>query len=122
MAASPKITGLSWGTTDVDEHGSFKDAKLWPGGARGWDWDETGTSHSPGIQPADVEELLDHGAEIVVLSRGQRRRLAVMDDTIAAAEERGASAEVLETTAAVERYNELAAEGRAVGALIHSTC
>ena len=30
--------------------------------------------------------------------------------------------EVLETNRAVERYNELASEGKAVGALIHSTC
>jgi hypothetical protein len=33
---------------------------------RGWhtigNWRETGTEHSPGIQPADVQELLDRGA------------------------------------------------------------
>ena len=50
--------------------GSLKDAKLYPGGARAWDWRETGTRHDPGIQPTDVAELLDHGAEVVVLSTG----------------------------------------------------
>ena len=29
-------------------------AKLYPGGARAWDWRETGTRHRPGIQPADI--------------------------------------------------------------------
>lgn len=118
---SPRITGLSWGSVET-QAGSFRDAKLWPGGGRGWDWNETGTDHTPGVQPADVQELLDHGAEVIVVGRGQQGRLQVMDATLAEIEERGASAEVLETQSAVERYNELAEQGAAVGALIHSTC
>jgi hypothetical protein len=66
---SPHITLLSWGRLEVED-GSFKDAKLFPGGSREWDWNETGTGHVPGIQPADVEELLEHGATVVVLSKG----------------------------------------------------
>lgn len=120
--ASPTIRGLDWGQVTVEEHGAFRDAKCWPGGARGWDWDETGTSHSPGIQVADVEELVDQGAQRVILSRGQNRRLQVQDETLAWLEEQGVEAEVLESNAAVDRYNELAAKGEAVGALIHSTC
>ena len=50
----------------------YKDAKLFPGGSREWNWRETGTEHVPGIQPADVQELLDHGAKVVVLSRRWR--------------------------------------------------
>ena len=68
-ALSPRITNLSWGSLDV-EGNSFRDAKLFPGGSREWDWNETGTRHVPGIQPSDVEELLEHGATVVVLSRG----------------------------------------------------
>lgn len=119
---SPAIEELSWGEVTVEGHGSFRDAKLWPGGARGWDWDETGTSHAPGVQVADVEELVDQGAEVVVLSRGQNRRLQVPDETLDWLIDQGVSAEVLESNAAVERYNELARDGQAVGALIHSTC
>jgi hypothetical protein len=29
----------------------------------------------PGIQPADVEELLDHGSKVIVLSRGMHLAL-----------------------------------------------
>ncbi len=65
-APSPRITHMSWGRLEVGGK-SFKDAKLYPGGAREWDWRETGTHHMPGIQPADLAELLEHGAEIVVL-------------------------------------------------------
>jgi hypothetical protein len=120
-AASPTIHSLDWGRVDTD-HGSFRDAKLWPGGARAWDWTETGTAHRPGIQPVDVAELVEHGARTVVLSRGQQRRLGVMDGTVRQLREQGVAVEVLDSPAAVARYNELAADGHPVAALIHSTC
>lgn len=122
MPDAPRIDRLEWGIVEVVGHGTFKDAKLWPGGARGWDWNETGTSHSPGIQPADAEELLEHGAETVILSRGQQGRLGVPDTTTAALEARGVEVHVAGTDEAVARYNRLAEDGAPVGALIHSTC
>ncbi len=39
---------------EVEGRQTFKDAKIFPGGPRGWDWRETGTSHVPGIQCAAV--------------------------------------------------------------------
>ena len=63
---SPPIKHLSWGRVEIGGHGTFKDLKLFPGGARAWDWNETGTSHSPGIQPSDVEELVAGGAKVVI--------------------------------------------------------
>lgn len=119
--ASPRVTHLSWGSLEVEGQGSYKDAKLWPGGARAWDWNETGTSHVPGIQPADVEEVVEHGAETVVLSRGMNERLQVKRETLEMLEDRGVEVHVLQTEEAVERYNELAGSEPA-GALIHSTC
>ena len=121
--ASPPITHVSWGRLDVrDGEQSFKDAKLYPGGARAWDWNETGTSHTPGIQPADVEELLDHGAEVVVLSQGMNERLQVKSETLRMLEEAGVDVHVLQTEEAVARYNDLQSNGRPVGGLFHSTC
>ena len=35
---SPRIGHLSWGRLEVEGQGAFKDAKLYPGGAREWDW------------------------------------------------------------------------------------
>jgi hypothetical protein len=104
QASSPKVTHLSWGRLEVGGR-SFKDAKLFPGGARTWDWNETGTRHDPGIQSADVEELLERGATAVVLSKGFHERLGVSP----------------QTGEAIQLYNRLRATER-VGALIHSTC
>lgn len=118
---TPRVLDLAWGrvTTEV---GTFRDAKLWPGGGRGWDWEETGTHHRPGVQAADVRELLDHGADVVVLSRGQRGRLGVPDATVESVRRAGAEVEVHGTREAVDRCNRLIEQGRAVGALLHSTC
>ncbi len=121
MPTSPQVTAIDWGRIEVVGLGRFKDVKLYPGGGRAWDWNETGTRHVPGIQPADVEELLEHGACIVVLSRGMLLALQTGAETLARLAERGVKVEVLETRAAVARYNLLAAT-EPVGGLFHSTC
>jgi hypothetical protein len=119
---SPRITHLSWGRLEVEgQSNPFKDTKLFPGGAREWDWNETGTDHKPGIQPADVEELLEHGATAVVLGRGFYERLQVRPETLQKLEESSVIAHVEQTEEAVWLYNELS-ESERVGALIHSTC
>lgn len=121
MEPSPRISEFSWGLAGVDGHGSFKDVKLWPGGARAWNWNETGTRHRPGIQFADVQELLDHGAEIVVLSRGVDEVLQVPMELVSDLEERGIEVVVAPSREAVDLYNDLTAS-RPVGCLLHSTC
>ena len=118
---SPKILAVSWGHMEIEGLGEGKDFKLYPGGGRPWDWNETGTRHSPGIQPADVTELLDNGATTVVLSQGIDKQLQVDPATLALLEERSVTVHVAETRAAVALYNELA-ETTPVGGLFHSTC
>ena len=119
---SPRILETSWGRIEVAGLGAVRDAKLWPGGGRGWDWSETRTHHVPGIQPADVEELLAHGSQVVVLSRGNDLQLETAPETMALLEASGVAVHLEETKAAVKLYNELAAGGVAVGGLFHSTC
>ena len=118
---SPRIAKLSWGQVEVEGHGFFRDAKLYPGGCRDWNWNDTGTRHTPGIQPADVEEVLRHGATVVVLSQGTYGRLKVCPETMEMLKDRGIPAHTLQTKAAVRLYNELR-ETERVGGLIHSTC
>jgi hypothetical protein len=119
--ASPFIKSISWGRIDIEGMGEVKDVKVWPGGGRVWDWAETGTKHSPGIQVLDVEELLAHGAQVVVLSRGMDKRLGVADAVVDAIQRRGVTVHVAETREAVTIYNKLTQEVR-VGGLFHSTC
>lgn len=118
---SPKIIDLSWGQVEVESLGEFKDVKLFPGGGRAWDWGETGTSHTLGIQITDVEELLEHGAEVVVLTRGVLGRLNVMPEMVSELQNKGITVYVLKTREAVKKYNKLR-ENFSVGGLFHSTC
>ncbi|MFQ5583067.1 MAG: Mth938-like domain-containing protein [Calditrichia bacterium] len=119
---APRITKLSWGCIKVEgAEKPYKDAKLFPGGSREWDWNETGTRHTPGIQPADVEELLQYGATVVILSRGFYERLQVAKETIALLQEKNIPFYILQTEKAVQRYNELR-DCEKVGGLFHSTC
>lgn len=120
---SPQITFFKWGKLEIEGYDtSFHDAKLFPNGAREWDWGETGTRHDPGIQPADVDELLENGADIIVLSRGVQLRLKTQDHTIKMLEDKNITVYILQTEEAIIKYNELAQLGENVGALIHSTC
>ena len=122
VKTSPRITKLSWGRIDVEGvHHSFKDAKRFPGGALEWDWNETGTRHVPGIQPADVAELLEHGAKTVVLSKGIYERLAVCSKTLEMLKKKNIEVHVCQTEKAVQLYNELS-KTELVGGLFHTTC
>ncbi len=118
---APRITHLAWGRIETEDGACFKDAKLFPGGGREWDWRETGTHHVPGIQPADVSELLDHGIDTVVLSQGHWRRLRIGSGTLDLLRDSGVEVRVDETEAAAKIYNDLR-RSRRVGGLFHSTC
>ena len=119
---SPRITDVSWGKLEVEGKAEpYRDAKLFPGGSCEWNWRETGTSHRPGIQIADVQELLEHVAKIVVLSRGMAECLHVPSETLEFLEQRQITVHVLPTQYAVSLYNKLA-QSEAVGGLFHTTC
>ncbi len=121
-AHSPRIIHLSWGCLEVEGRDKpYKDAKLFPGGSREWDWKETGTRHIPGIQPADIEELLEHGATEVILSKGMYEQLQVCPETLRMLKERGITIHILQTEKAVRLYNELR-EKKPIGGLFHTTC
>ena len=119
---SPRIAKISWGKMEIESIGMGKDFKLWPGGGRVWDWNETNTHHVPGIQVVDIQELLDHGAKELVLSRGMFLALQTCKETIEFLQDKEITFHVLETKQAASLYNKLIDDGVAVGGLFHSTC
>lgn len=116
------LTTLTWGHMTDQTSREFKDARLYPGGAAAWDWGKTGTRHQPGIQWADLEDLMSLQPEIVILSRGVNCVLQVPTDTIEAVQATGTLVLVLQTDEAVAEYNRRAHAGARVVALVHSTC
>lgn len=122
---SVRITHISWGRMEVtinDRTQTFKDCKVWPGGAKEWDWRETGTRHQPGTQPADIAEILEKGIQVMILSRGMELVLQTHPDTEKLLRERGIEYHIEETNAAVALFNQLSQEGKRVGGIFHSTC
>lgn len=75
--------------------------------------------YRPGIQPADVQELIDNGATVIVLGVGMEQCLGVPQETLDALG--GRTVHIAETREAVARYNSLIA-ATPVGGLFHSTC
>jgi hypothetical protein len=106
---------------EVETGKRFKDAKLFSGGAREWDWSETGTDHVPGIRPTDVEELLEHGAKVIVLSKGINECLQICTETLEMLDHKGIKFYILQSEQAVRLYNQLR-ETELVAGLFHSTC
>jgi hypothetical protein len=117
---SPFVSAFSWGRIEVVGR-TFRDARLYPGGAEEWDWRKTGTHHDPGIQLADVADLLPHRPETVILSRGMDLVLRVPQATVDAIRAHGPKVIVLQSQEAVAEYNARCTREPVV-ALIHSTC
>ncbi|MEC4570942.1 MTH938/NDUFAF3 family protein [Streptomyces virginiae] len=113
---------LEWGATEVEGLPPGKDFVLYPVGGHPWDRAAHGTRHSPGVQPGDVRELLERGATVIVLGLGMDERLRIAPQTLELLRKTGVEAHVRETRAAAALYNFLAAGGRPVGGLFHSTC
>ena len=119
---SPRITHIAWGQMKIEGVPAGRDFKVYPGGARPWDWKESNTHHVPGIQPQDVQELLDKGCEIIILSLGMQLALHTSQEAHQLLKSLGIQYYVRETKKAVELYNQLTEEKKAVGGLFHSTC
>ncbi len=120
-----RITHISWGHMEVTAGGQiykFKDCKVWPGGAKAWDWNLTGTQHQPGIQPRDIEEILDQNIEVMILSRGMQLMLQVYPETEELLKSKGIEYHIEQTRKAVEKFNELMDKGKRTGGIFHSTC
>lgn len=116
-----KIDSIQWGEISVNGK-LFKDAILWPEGCKEWDWNDTGTKHSPGIKEEDVKRLHEMGLDKIVLSRGYHLVLQTTPEAIQYLLDNEIEHWILETSEAVKKYNELVEIGEKVGALIHSTC
>ncbi|XP_075054709.1 mth938 domain-containing protein isoform X2 [Mixophyes fleayi] len=119
--SSPEITSLSWGSMSVAGR-AYKDCKVWPGGSRTWDWRETGTNHHPGVQPADLEEIVKKNVKTLVIGCGMSEALQVPASTLQYIKSHHIDVVVLKTEKAVTEYNNLVAQGIRVGGIFHSTC
>lgn len=121
----PEITHISWGKVVVKHvdgaEYEYKDCKVYPTGSKEWNWNETGTRHNPGIQPADVKDFIEE-VDVVILTRGMELELHIKQETLDYLVSLGKTYYMEQTEIGVAHYNRLNNEGKKVGILIHSTC
>uniref|UniRef100_A0AAR2IK51 Mth938 domain-containing protein n=2 Tax=Pygocentrus nattereri TaxID=42514 RepID=A0AAR2IK51_PYGNA len=98
-------------------HDCFHIAAVEPGRAAGLN-----IQHYPGVQPADLEEILRKGVDMLVIGRGMSEALQVPPSTVEYVKKQGVDVKVLQTEKAVKEYNNLAGQGAKVGGVFHSTC
>ena len=120
----PIVSDLSWGKTTVSYHGTkieYKDAIIWPTGHCEWDWNVSGTQHSPGIQLLEVKELVEkYNCDYLILTKGMKGFLRTDPKTRSWMKKNGVDYVILNTMDAVELYNE--DNDKSTGLLLHSTC
>jgi hypothetical protein len=114
------ITSADWGKIKVNEN-EFADLRCYPGSAEFWDWAKTGTDHVPGVQIQDVGPLITAYCTDIVIGTGFNQQLFVMRQTKEFLARKRVNLHILETSKAVQLYNEIARHKRA-GCLIHGGC
>jgi hypothetical protein len=117
------ILQVIWGEITTFDGSKYKDCKLKGTASSAWNWGLTNTHHSPGIQIADLEDLIDENTTTVILSRGMNDVLKTMPETMDFLKAKGLTVHHLKTKEAVILYNTLVKDlGSSLVGLIHSTC
>ncbi len=113
----PHVEGYSFGRIVVDGRTYTRDLIIYPDRVdAGW-WRREGHS----LAPEDLPEVLQEPPEVLVIGQGSPGLMAVPPETLARLEGAGMRVIVEPTAQAVETYNRLAQDRRAVAAL-HLTC
>lgn len=100
----------------------FRDCKIRPYGASEWRWEETGNHHVPGIQPADIRDILADHPDVMILTRGILLRLKICPEAEELLNMSGVERYFTETRRAVRLYNRLADQGKRIGGVFRTTC
>jgi hypothetical protein len=121
----PIITKAKWGELVISYNNIdtiLKDAIVWNGGVKKWNWSKSNTHHSPGIQLKEIYNFVkyyDSTDFLLILSTGFKNVLQVDQKTIDWLDNKLIDYKILSTYDAIELYNN--SKGN-VCALIHSTC
>lgn len=113
----PHIKEFSFGSIEIDGTEYVDDVIIYPWAVDDTWWRDEGHV----LKVEDIGDALEADPEVVVVGTGAHGRMKVTDAVREELEERGIDLVVARTPEAVEEYNHLQAEKRAV-ALLHLTC
>lgn len=117
-----KVDSLSFGSIVVSGEKHRRDVILLPGGAlkhrRGGFW--IFGSHS--IKRYEIEELVEAGAEEIVVGTGTNAKAGLSNEAKAYVEQAQLQLHSLPSYEAVPVFNRMVDQGKKVAALVHITC
>lgn len=111
------IEKYSWGKITVDGKTFTSDVIVYPERVDSSWWRKEGHS----LQVADLGGVIDAAPEVVVIGTGALGVMKVPKETVSHLEAKGIKVRVERTSKAIELFNELQKEKKAVAAL-HLTC
>ena len=112
------IESYSFGKIVVDGTTYTNDIKIIDGSVKPEWWRKRGHS----VAPEDVSDLLDSGADYVVIGKGHSGNMDTPSEIRRLFEEQGMEVIAENTTQAVETFNRLHQQGKRVCAGLHLTC
>lgn len=117
------INECSWGVINTNDDKIYKDVRIFTDKTEKWDWGTTGTRHDPGIQIADVEDMLNSDVSYCVLSCGMQGVLKIKQETLDFLTQKNIKIYKDLTPEAIKIFNELSTKfpNKVIG-LFHSTC
>ncbi|MGQ9461068.1 MAG: Mth938-like domain-containing protein [Candidatus Bathyarchaeaceae archaeon] len=117
-----KIDSLSFGSIIVDGKKHRHDVTIFPDGQLKRRKGGILMFGSHTFKKKELEEMHERGAEVLVIGTGTNGVAKLAEEARIFAEERKIELIELLSGEAVKKFNELAAQGRRVGAIIHVTC
>lgn len=118
----PKVESFKFGSIVIDGKKYGRDVFIMPDGTiiqrKGGFW----KFGSHAIKKGEIDELVRAGPEVIVVGAGTSSKAKLAADAELSAKEANIELIILPSSTAVERFNQLADEGKQVSALIHITC
>jgi len=117
-----KIDSLSFGSIIVDGKKHRHDITIFPDGKLKRRKGGILMFGSHTFKRKELEELYERGAEVLVIGTGTNGVAELAEEAKEFAEERKIELIELLSVEAIKKFNELAAQNRKVGTIIHVTC
>lgn len=111
----PRVENYEFGHITIDGEAYTNDLKVFPNGVKPDWWRSKGHL----LQPDDIDDVIDHGPDKLVIGQGNSGRMQIAEETKKELQQEGIELLAEKTQDAVETYNE--ADADVIGAF-HLTC
>lgn len=117
-----RFESIEWGTVKVDGKEYDYDVVVTPKGELKPRTNERDKFGSHSFSKEELEKLYKDGAETIVIGTGTSDLATLSNEAEGFTKQKRIKLVKLSSYEAIKKYNELADEGKSIGAIIHITC